>query len=207
MYARSSMLQGDPQKVDAGIAYMRDEVMPMLQQLDGFIGMSMLVARDTGRGIVTTAWQSAEAMRDSEDAVLDARKQAAARVGSGAPTIDRWEIAVMHRAHEGHDGECARVIWNEGDPANADENLSRFRTQMLPRIEQLPGFCSLSLLIDRDRGRSAITVTYDSRQEMQQVSEQAAALRDEFSRTQHTHVVDIAEFDVVLRHLRVPELV
>jgi heme-degrading monooxygenase HmoA len=207
MYARSSMLQGDPQKVDAGIAYMRDEVMPMLQRLDGFVGMSMLVARDTGRGIVTTAWQSAEAMGNSEDAVLDARQQAAARVGSGAPTIDRWEIAVMHRAHEGHDGECARVIWNEGDPANADENLSRFRTEMLPRIEQLPGFCSLSLLIDRDRGRSAITVTYDSRQEMQRVSAQAAALREEFSRTQHTRVVDIAEFDVVLRHLRVPELV
>jgi hypothetical protein len=146
-------------------------------------------------------------MGNSEDAVLDARQQAAARVGSGAPTIDRWEIAVMHRAHEGHDGECARVIWNEGDPANADENLSRFRTEMLPRIEQLPGFCSLSLLIDRDRGRSAITVTYDSRQEMQRVSAQAAALREEFSRTQHTRVVDIAEFDVVLRHLRVPELV
>jgi hypothetical protein len=99
------------------------------------------------------------------------------------------------------------VIWNEGDPANADENLSRFRTEMLPRIEQLPGFCGLSLLIDRDRGRSAVTVTYHSRQEMHRVSAQAAALREEFSRTQHTHVVDIAEFDVVLRHLRVPELV
>lgn len=207
MYARSSMLRGDPQKVDAGIAYVRDEVMPMLQQLDGFVGLSMLVDRGSGRSIVTTSWESEEAMGNTEEAVMDARRQWAERGGGGEPQVDRWEIAMMHRAHAGHDGACARVIWNEADPGRAEEILSTFRTAMLPRVEELPGFCSLSLLRNVQQGRAAMTVTYDSREDMQRVSEQGAAMRAEFSRDQNTRVIDVAEFDIVVHHLRAPELV
>ena len=46
MYARSTTVRGDPQSVDDGIAYVRDEVMPAVQQMDGCIGLSMLADRD-----------------------------------------------------------------------------------------------------------------------------------------------------------------
>ena len=206
MYARSNTLMGAPEQMDEGIAYIRDEVMPLVMGLDGNVGLSMLCDRESGRCIVTSAWQSEEAMRASDAAIRESRSRATDVFGSAAPEVREWEIAMMHRAHEGHDGACARVIWSEGDPARAEDRLSTFRMAMLPRIEELPGFCSLSLLVDRQTGHSAMTVTYDSREDMERAAEAGRAMREEFTSSQNTRVTDMADFDVVLHHLRVPEL-
>ena len=45
MYARSTTVLGDPSRIEAGIGYARDEVMPAMQQMDGFVGLSMLADR------------------------------------------------------------------------------------------------------------------------------------------------------------------
>jgi heme-degrading monooxygenase HmoA len=207
MYARSNTLRSAPENMDEGIAYVRDEVMPLVMGLEGNAGLSMLCDRQSGTCIVTTAWQSEEAMRASDTAVQGSRSRAAEIFGGGAPEVREWEVAMMHRTHEGHDGATARVIWSEGDPARAEETLSTFRMAMLPRVEELPGFCSLSMLVDRANGRSAMTVTYDSREDMERATDQGRAMREEFSGSQDTRVTDVAEFDVVLHHLRVPETV
>jgi heme-degrading monooxygenase HmoA len=207
MYARSNTLMGNPQAMDEGIAYVRDEVMPLVQGMDGCIGLSMLCDRDSGRSIVTTAWTTEEAMRASDQGVRASRTRAAEVFGGGAPEVREWEIAVMHRMHEGHDGACARVIWGESDPARAEDNLSTFRMTMMPRMEELPGFCSVSLLVDRATGRSAMTTSYDTREDMDRASGIATSMREEFSNALGIRITDMAEFDLVLHHLRVPETV
>src|SRR5437868_6683576 len=161
MYARSNTLMGNPQAMDDGIAYIRDEVMPLVQGMDGCVGLSMLCDRDTGRCIVTTAWESQEAMRASDQAVRDSRARSAEVFGSGVPEVREWEVAAMHRMHEGHDGARTRVLWGEMDPAKAVDAMSTFRMTMMPRMEELPGFCSVSLMVDRASGRSAMTTCYD----------------------------------------------
>ena len=206
MYARTTTIQASPESIDAGLAQVRDEVMPGIATMPGSIGLSMLADRASGRCIVTTSWDSEESMRASEEAVRGMRSNAVQAMGGGEPEVDHWEIALMHRAHEVHEGACARVIWSEGDPAGAEDRLATFRMAMLPRIEQLPGFCSLSLLIDRQTGRGAMTVTYDNREDMQRATEAGQAMRDEFSSAQGLRTTDIAEFDVLMHHLRVPEL-
>ena len=55
MYARSTTVRGNPDSVDEGITYVRDKVMPAVQQMDGCVGLSMLADRTSGRCIVTTA--------------------------------------------------------------------------------------------------------------------------------------------------------
>lgn len=206
MYARSNTIQATPQSIDAGLAQVTDEVMPAIATMPGFIGVSMLADRESGRCIVTTSWDSEESMRASEEAVRGLRTNAQQAMGAGDTQVDRWEIAMMHRAHGAHDGACARVIWTEGDPARADETLSTFRMAMLPRIEELPGFCSLSLLVDRQTGRGAMTVTYDSREDMQRAADAGRAMREEFTNSQGMRTTDMADFDVLLHHLRVPEM-
>src|SRR4051794_27159997 len=57
MYARSTTIHGDPGAVREGIAYVHDEVMPVLRAMDGCVGLSMLADRDSGRCIVTTSWR------------------------------------------------------------------------------------------------------------------------------------------------------
>ncbi len=206
MYARSTTIRGNPQSMDEGIAYVRDTVMPAVQQMDGCVGLSMLADRETGRCIVTTAWASAEAMHASAEGVRDIRQRAADVLG-GQPEVNEWEIAVLHRMHETEQGACARVIWAEGDPGQLDRMLDTFRMGMIPRIEELPGFCSLSMLVDRQSGRTATAVTYDSRDAMERAREQGAAMREEFNRQMGSEITEVAEFDLVLAHLRVPETV
>ena len=49
MYVRSSTVRGNPQSIDAATAYLRDKVMPAVTALDGYVGLSMLADRDSGR--------------------------------------------------------------------------------------------------------------------------------------------------------------
>ena len=81
MYARSTTVRGDPNSVDEGIAYIRDEVMPAVQRMDGCVGLSMLADRTSGRCIVTTAWADYDALRLSADGVKPMRQRAAEIMG------------------------------------------------------------------------------------------------------------------------------
>jgi quinol monooxygenase YgiN len=206
MYARSTTIQGDPARMDDGIANVRDEVMPAVRAMDGCIGLSMLADRGSGRCIVTTAWRDEAAMHDSEGMVHDMRQRAAEMMG-GRAEVKEWEIALVHRQHEAHNGACTRVIWGKGDPAGMADMVGDFRMALLPKLGDLPGFCSISLMVDRDNGLSATAVTYDSRQDMLDANEQATALRTEFSRGVGMEITEMMEFDLVLAHLRVPETV
>ena len=207
MYARSTTIQADPQRMDAGVTVVRDEVMPALMTMPGFVGLSMLADRRSGRCIVTSSWDSEESMHASESAAHDLRRRASEVMGGAQPEVAEWEVAIMHRKHAAHDGCATRVSWSEGDPARADDNVSTMRTAMLPKVEEVPGFCSLSLFINRETGRGAIAATYDSRPQMEQATDRAIVIRRETAEATGVRITDVADFDLALHHLRVPELV
>ena len=103
-------------------------------------------------------------MHRSADSVKPMRQRAAEIMG-GEAEVNEWEIAVLHRMHDAHHGACARVIWNDGDPADGPDD------RHLPhgdpsQLEELPGFCSVSVMVDRSSGRAVVTTTYDSPQDM-----------------------------------------
>jgi hypothetical protein len=125
----------------------------------------------------------------------------------GEPEVQEWEIAVLHRAHETHDGTWARLTWTRGDPADTDRTLDVYRSVTMPRIEEMPGFCSVSLLVDRGSGLSVGTVTFDDRSALEATREQAGSIRQDAVRAMDREVVDVAEMELVLANLRVPETV
>jgi len=206
MYARSTTIHGNPQNLDEGIAFVRDTVMPAVQELDGCVGLSMLCDRDSGRCITTTAWADAEAIRRSADRVRDIRARAAEILG-GVAEVDEWEIALLHRMDEAPEGACCRVVWGRGDPAQTDDRISTFRMAMLPRLDELAGFCSVSMLVDRQGGRGVTATVYESRDAMNRAADQAMSMREEFGRQMGVEITEVAEFELVLAHLRVPETV
>jgi quinol monooxygenase YgiN len=206
MYARSTTTRGNPQMIDDAIAYLRDEVMPAVTAMDGCIGLSMMCDRDSGRCIATSAWQSEEAMHNSESGMHDMRMRYAQMMGS-EPEVQEWEIGVLHRKHTAPEGATCRVIWSRGDPATADNVLETFRMALLPRMEDLPGFCSVSLLINRETGMATSATVYESRDSMNRATEMAKPMREEFTRQMGGEITEVAEFDLVLAHLRVPETV
>jgi len=206
MYARSTTTLGNPKMIDDAIAYLRDEVMPAVTAMEGCIGLSMMCDRDSGRCIATSAWQTEEAMHNSESGMHDMRMRYAQMMGS-QPEVQEWEIAILHRKHTAPEGACCRVIWSRGDPATADNVLETFRMTMLPKMEDLPGFCSVSLLVNRETGVATTATVYESRDSMNRATEMAKPMREEFTRQMGGEITEVAEFDLVLAHLRVPETV
>ena len=205
MYARSTTIQAQPSSIDAGIAHVRDEVMPALRDMAGCIGISLLVNRQSGRCIVTTAWETDEAMRASLDLVAPIRDRAAQMFG-GTPSIDQWEIAAMHRDHRSADGACVRATWFKVPNGQMDRSVELYRDSVLPALEKLDGFCSASLMIDRSSGRAVSSAVFDSREAMDRSREQARSLRTARLRELGADQLDVGEFELALAHLRVPEL-
>jgi quinol monooxygenase YgiN len=205
VYARSTTIMANQKSIDAGIAHVRDEVMPALRQLDGFNGLSMMVDRESGRCVVTSAWQTDEQMRASADRVQAVRNRAAEILG-GRPEVEEWEIVVMHRDHPTHQGACVRSAWFQSEPGRIDDAVETYKTMALPRIEALDGFCSASFMINRGSGRAVSSACFESRAAMDASRQQADQIRSAGSQQAHATVLAVQEFELALADLRVPEM-
>ncbi len=206
MYARTSTIQADLDKIDAGIAYVRDQVVPAITSIDGCIGMSMLADRESGRCIATTAWESQAALQDSAEQVRPLRDKAGETLGGTTTEVDMWEVAVVHREHITPDGAFARVTWLSGGPEVINKATDVFRMVVLPKVEQWDGFCSASLLLSRDSGRAVSTFTFATRTQMEATRDAADTLRAAASSNIGANVDAVAEMEVAFAHLHVPEM-
>jgi Antibiotic biosynthesis monooxygenase len=176
MYARSTTIQAQPSSIDAGIAHVRDTVLPSLEGTDGCVGLSLLVDRKSGRCIATSSWESDEAMRASEESIGPIRDRAAELFG-GSAQVEEWEIAAMHK------------------------------TTILPALEELEGFCSASLLVDRRTGRGVAAATFDNAEAMERNKDQLDRIKATGSQEANAEVLDQCDFELAVAHLRVPEMV
>ncbi|MGY2082273.1 hypothetical protein [Blastococcus sp. SYSU DS0539] len=206
MHARSTTISGTPANIDKGLVYVRDRVLPAVMGMDGFIGLSMLADRHSGRCIVTSAWEDSAALNNSAGQVKAMRARAAEILG-GPAVVENWSIALLHRSRPAPEGACARVTWTRGRPEALDRMTDAFGVSIVPRLEDLPGFCSVSMLVDPVDGRTTTTVTYDSREAMHEALDRATQLRQDFTRYMSAQVVEVATFDLAVAQLRVPETV
>lgn len=207
MYARTTTIQADRSKVEDGIRHVRDQVFPAVTAIDGCAGMSLLVDRESGRCIATTAWTSDAAMQASAEQVKPLRAGAEERLGASTSDVATWEVAVMHRDHASPEGACARVTWLSGDQGLADRAADIYRTTILPTLQEWDGFCSANLMISRETGRIVGTVTFETQSQLEATREAAKDLRQRASERLDAVVDDVAEMEVALAHLHVPELV
>jgi hypothetical protein len=205
MRARSTTIHGDPACIDDAVAYLQDKMLPELVQHVGCIGLSALTDRETGRCIVTTAWTDQPAMRATAEGIRPWRHSVEHMLGSQHSDVHEWEIAVLYRGRPTGDGAAAQVTWARTAPDDVDALLAAYRTDLLPRLQQLPGFCSISVLVDRRAGRTAAVTSFES--SGAQLRERARQLHARFAQGMGATLVDVSDMDLALAHLRVPELV
>ncbi|WP_181780608.1 antibiotic biosynthesis monooxygenase [Pseudonocardia pini] len=206
MFARSTTVQAHRGSLDRGIALVRDELLPAVLDTEGCIGMSLLADRDSGRCIATTAWESRAAMSDSAGMIRPMRDRAADTMG-GTAQVDEWEIALLHRDHTSSPGACARVTWLRMDPSRMEQGTTMFRDEVLPEMEQMVGFCSASLMLDPTEGYAAASFAFDSAEAMAATRDRALRMRAGTAAELNAQILEVGEFELVMAHLRVPELV
>jgi quinol monooxygenase YgiN len=204
MYARSTTVQGDPATLDEAIAYVGEKEFPAITGIPGCVGLSMLADRDTGRVIVSSAWADEEALKESKETVRPMQDRLMQMLRADDALIQPWDIAVLHREHPSKDGSRAAVTWTRVAPDHMDTLLNAYRGSMLARLQTLPGFCSLSLVVDRKQGRAVSVTSFESNEALQLTRKEARSMREEFARAVGARIVDVAEMDVVVAHLHVP---
>jgi len=205
VYARSTTIRAHPESIEQGVAFMRDEAMPVVLGMEGCVGMSLLVDRTSGRCITTTAWQSKEAMDATAEQVRSMREHIAEMLG-GRPQVDEWEIAVMHRDHNSAPGACVRAIWARMPLEQIDHGIDVYRLTALPAMQEFEGFCSASLMVDRREGYSVASMTFDSREAMDRSRQGNEEMRERNFRELGFELLEVGEFELALAHLRVPEM-
>jgi heme-degrading monooxygenase HmoA len=204
VHARSTTVLARPDAIDTGITHLRDNVMPELMDLDGCIGLSLIVDRGSGRCIATSAWETREALRAADQRVESIRRDAADKFGGTVEKVERWEIAVLHREHRAADGAGTRCTWLQ--LPDVEQGIDAFKTRVLPRVEEMDGFCSASFFVDRESGRAVSAIAWESQAALNTSRDSMTQLRTTVTEQLGAQVIEVAEFELALAHLRVPEL-
>ena len=100
--ARVSSLEGSPSAIDDSVSKVQVETLPKVRELDGNVGAIGLADRTSGRVTVITLWESADALRKSEQQADRLREQAAKSGGQSIAGVDRYEVAVAQQLSAVH---------------------------------------------------------------------------------------------------------
>lgn len=199
MHARSISFHGRPANIDAGVAFVKNEAWPALDQIQGCRGLSFLVDRESGRCIATSSWDTEAAMLASDDTLRPVRDRGRDVLG-GSMQVDEWEVVAMHRTHH---GACCRVTWTQGDVGRLTDT---FKFAILPRLEQTRGFCSASVLVNRASGLACTTTCWETPAAMEASRSAAADLHRRAAADTGGEVVEVHEFELAYAHLHVPHM-
>jgi heme-degrading monooxygenase HmoA len=95
--ARVSTLEGSPESIDDSTSKVQSETLPKVRELQGNVGAIGLADRRSGRVTVITLWESADALRLSEEQADRLREQAAESGGQQIAGVDRYEVALAQQ--------------------------------------------------------------------------------------------------------------
>jgi heme-degrading monooxygenase HmoA len=95
LHARMSTLEGSPNELDEGLHDIKEHVLPILQQQDGFKGFIALGNRQSGELIGITFWESEQAMQASEEVGESTRSDTAEDTGDTIADVQRYEVGLF----------------------------------------------------------------------------------------------------------------
>ena len=94
MQARATRIPISPDTAATADTTSYEAMVTAMRQVDGFVGAVLLVDRATGNNLGITFWESDDALRASEEVATTYRRDSAVALGAtGAPTVERFEVA------------------------------------------------------------------------------------------------------------------
>jgi heme-degrading monooxygenase HmoA len=164
--------------IDAGLALLRGQVVPQMQQQKGFRGLNAAGDRATGVLTVLSLWDSRADLEASESAADRARASVVPLMG-GHVSVESYEETVCEASDEMRlPGAKLHIRRFKIHPNRIDDNLDFFRQKVLPDMKTRPGFLGVRQLIDRHTGEGLVGSLW-----IDEASLQASLAQSEQSRT------------------------
>jgi len=101
MHARLTTIEGAPDKMDEATRHVQEQILPQLQQMDGFKGFVALGDRNTGKLLGVAFWEDEEALRATEQEVSGVRSGAADAVDGTVASVEQYEVVVFEAPSTG----------------------------------------------------------------------------------------------------------
>ncbi len=101
MYARVTTLEVPPERMDDATRHVQEQVLPQLSQMEGFKGFIALGSRQSGKLQGVAFWESEEALRATDEAVVPVREGAAEASGGTVASVEEFEVSVFEAPSSG----------------------------------------------------------------------------------------------------------
>ena len=164
--------------IDGGIAYVRDQVLPVLKTQKGFRGTTVSTDRANGVLGILSLWET-EADRDASDSALAKARQEGLGIVGGDLTVETFEELLAEIKEVPSPGSALMVTRVSMDPAKVDENFAFFKSEVLPKIKANAGFQAIRNMMNRKTGQGAVGVVWASADAMKGAAVEAEARRPE----------------------------
>ena len=101
MHARVTTLEVPPDRMDDATRHVQEQVLPRLSQMEGFKGFVALGSRQSGKLQGVAFWESEEALRATDEAVVPVREGAAEAAGGTVAGVEEFEVFVFEAPSAG----------------------------------------------------------------------------------------------------------
>ena len=96
MYARLVEIENiDPSKREEAIQNIRENVIPVLKELDGFAGFISLADADNSRARSIVLWETRENAEEAERQMKSRREEMVSRLGATVRSADLYEAPIV----------------------------------------------------------------------------------------------------------------
>jgi hypothetical protein len=139
--------------IDAGVDYLREEALPILEAQRGFRGVSASADRAGNLMTILSLWET-EADRSASDSALGKAREEALKLVGGGLEIENFEEVVQVITKPPVAGCVLNVVRVRMEPSSIEGNIAWFKESIVPTITSQNRFCALRNMVDRQTGRA-----------------------------------------------------
>lgn len=203
MYLRVTAFKSDAAKLEAGIAYFKDKVVPAMKKGPGFLGATCVVDRGKATGAASTLWESVEAMNKAEQLGQQARIDSEESTGLEVVDVDRFEITALEMVGTTRDlPSYTRITTAYGNPEKLEKTTEVLHKEIIPKLRQQPGFKAFASGVNRMTGRGFTSSSWATPEQREASNAAVADARQRIGETgslyaQQVDLVETVVADVV----------
>ncbi len=110
MHVRVTTLEVPPERIDDAKRHVKERVLPQLRQMEGFKGFVALGSSQSGKLQGVAFWESEEALRATDEAVVSVREGAAEASGGTVVSVEEYEVFVNEAPSAGPLGAVTGTV-------------------------------------------------------------------------------------------------